>query len=91
MRAVALHLPCGQHGAGHPLGALAAPAVVRLGQAEQAAGLGDAGVLPWREGGEEGDIVRTEGWRCRGKLNFTWHPRLWVQTLVRSQLCSAEC
>lgn len=54
MRTVTLHLPRGQHGAGHPLRALAAPAIVRLGQAEQAAGLGDAGVLPWREGREEG-------------------------------------
>ena len=76
MRTVALHLPCGQHGAGHPLGTLAAPAVVRLGQAEQAAGLGDAGVLPWHEEGQEGDKVRTEGWRHRGKPDFAYHPRL---------------
>lgn len=54
VRTVALDLPRGQQGAGHPLGALAAPAVVRLGQAEQAAGLGDAGVLPWHK---EGDRV----------------------------------
>lgn len=91
MRTVALHLPRGQHSAGHPLRALAAPTIVRLGQAEQAAGLGDAGVLPWREGREEGDVIRIEGWRCRGKPNFTCYPRLWVQTPVRSQFCSAEC
>lgn len=70
MRTVALHLPCGQHGAGHPLGALAAPAIVRLGQAEQAAGLGDAGVLSCCEDMEERDAVRMAGWGHHGKSSF---------------------
>uniref|UniRef100_A0A8C0UB37 Uncharacterized protein n=1 Tax=Cyanistes caeruleus TaxID=156563 RepID=A0A8C0UB37_CYACU len=52
-------LPAGQHGAGHPLGALAAAAVVGPGQAEQAAGPGDAGVLPWSRAGGRG--------QCQGR------------------------
>lgn len=54
MGTVTPEVPAGQHRAGHPLGALAAAAVVGPGQAEQAAGLGDAGVLPWSRAGGRG-------------------------------------
>lgn len=70
-RTVAPHLPCGQHGAGNPLGALAAPAVVGLGQAEQAAGVGDAGVLPWQRGKDWG---HHEGRRLQTPREALSHP-----------------
>lgn len=74
-RTVAPHLPCGQHGAGNPLGALAAPAVVGLGQAEQVAGVGDAGVLPWHRG-KDWDTMRAGGFRPHGKPYPTQNPAL---------------